>query len=161
MATKKNSEKSKVSSTKTTIQNNIKKIMKELDENSLMFLLEQAQILKHNMEVERINQEILESRKISENVSSTSKSPADSIKIIADNDGKNFILEINNNRKFLTREEFRKIVEICYNGTEVHLYNWLYRERKDILIDAGIRTKSSGLLTKIISLVKSKYKLKQ
>lgn len=150
----------KKNSTITTIQNNIKKIMKELDEPSLMFLLEQAQILKHNMEVDKINKEIIESRKGGEQITTT-KISKDSIKIIADNDGKNFILDINNKRKFLTRDEFRKIVEICYNGNETNLFNWFERERKDILIDAGIKSKSSQYLSVIINLVKSKYKLKQ
>lgn len=150
----------KKNSTINTIQNNIKKIMKELDEQSLMFLLEQAQILKHNMEVDKINKEIMESRKSGEQIT-TPKISKDSIKIIADNDGKNFILEINNKRKFLTRDEFRKIVEICYKGNEANLFNWLQKERKDILIDCGINSKSSQYLGAIINIVKSKYKLKQ
>ncbi len=157
----KKGETKKNNSTKKTLEDNIKKIMKELDENSLMFLLEQAQILKHNMEVDRINKEILESRKSGNLTDNETIKTTDTLKIIADSDGKNFILEINGNRKFLTREEFRKIVEICYNGTVVNLYNWLYKERKDVLIDAGIRSKNSALLSNLIDLVKSKYKLKQ
>jgi len=159
MATKKSNSNS---STKTAIQNNIKKIMKELDEDSLLFLLEQAQVLKHNMEVDKINKEILEARsKEGGIVSEGVKRSSDLIKVIADQDGKNFIIEINNNRKFLTRDEFRKIVEICYKGTSANLYNWLYKERKDILIDCGIKEKNSLILNKLIDLIKSKYKLKQ
>lgn len=156
-----NKKNNKVTSTKTTIINNIKKIMKELDENSLIFLLEQAQILKHNMEVDRINKEILESKEYNKNKSDDVKKVKESINIIADSDGKNFILDINGNRKFFTHQEFRKIVEISYKGTSVDLYNWLYKERRDFLIDLGIRLNNSQFLNNLINLIKGKYKLKQ
>ena len=47
------------SSVKATLQKELKAIIKDLDEDNLIYLLKQAQVIKYNMEVDRINSEIV------------------------------------------------------------------------------------------------------
>jgi len=150
-------EKKEVSNT-TKLKNKLKKLIKDLPEESLVFLIEQAEICKHNIDVDKINKDVILKSQLKKTVDLP-------IKINADPDKKSFVLEINGQRKFITREEMKTMVKISWASTKEmevsqRLFSWLYNERKDVLIDGGIRSKQDKKLLEIVKIIKSKYKIK-
>ncbi|MCG8570308.1 MAG: hypothetical protein MJB14_09225 [Spirochaetes bacterium] len=141
---------------KQELTKELQQLTKSLDEDGIRFLLEQALIIKHNQEVDQINQKITKHSK----AKTTATKKTESIEIIAADDKKSFIFIINNNRKIVTQSEMRNMVRIAHQGNAAGLFTWLSKERRDILTDAGIRDKNHTLLTKIINIMKKNYKLK-
>jgi hypothetical protein len=152
---------------KTLLENQIKKLIKGMNEEGLVFLIEQAQVIRHNMEIDKLNENIDEINKTKlQNKGKTKKGveTAD-VEIIPDDDKKNFVFQIANERKFITRDEMRMIVKICQSDEPLgniakRLYQWLYNERKDVLIDCHVRTKDSAIIDSLVKIIKKKYKTK-
>ena len=72
---------------------------------------------------------------------------------------------LNKTRKFLTLEEMRKLVRVCQScedaqDASARLYNWLARNRTDILADAEIKNKGVPLLAAMYETLKARYKVK-
>lgn len=155
-------KKKAVSSQKTKLQNELKKIIKDINEEGLLFLIEQANVIKYNMQIEKINK--LQASQPKQN--SFSKTTANyKITIKAEDNNQNFIVTLGTEKKFFSREDFRGMVLVCQSKDPIvevskRLYGWLDRERRDILIDLGINSTSHQLLKNLIKEVKSKYKAK-
>ena len=154
---------------KTILQNELKKLIKKIDEDGLMYLVEQANTLVFNLEIDKknaviesINNKLVKTKK--SKVTKTTKETTH-IELHADDDKKTFILEIGGFRKFMTRDEIKIMVRISHlveseQSKCASLFTWLYKERRDVLMDGGIRTKTDPKLNFIIKMLQSKYKTK-
>jgi hypothetical protein len=149
-------------SAKTKLENQLKKLLKYVDEEGLIFLIGQAEVLRHNLEIDELEKNMAADKSGSKE---DSKLPpiTKTLKIIPDEDKKNFVFVLNSGRKFITRDEMRTIVKICHSEesmiqTKKILFNWLYKERRDFLVDGGISTITDPFLEDIIKVVKTNYK---
>lgn len=147
-------------SEKTKLQNELKELIKKVDEEGLIFLIKQANVIVYNMQVDKVNN--MQTQKGGKN-KAKNKSTYDSIEIIAGENNSNFIIRIDTTRKFFTVEDFRSMVKICQlDVSEIEkgprLFRWLMNERKDFLIDNNIRDGNDPNLIKLIEMIKGRYK---
>jgi ABC-type sugar transport system substrate-binding protein len=148
-------------------------LIKQVDEEGLAFLINQARIILHNMQVDKINQELVErqrkvqakgskktaGRKVKSRVK-TAPAPVE-----LEESGQHYVMIVNNQRKYLSRDELSKIVKVCYaagNKTTAQnrLWNWLNKNRSDILLDGGISSGNKSCLGYLYNIVKSRFKPK-
>jgi len=150
---------------KLRLQEELIKLIKEIDEEGLLFLIQQTNVLRYNMQIDKINNEqekIVKgnAKKVSTNV------PKNHVEIFPGDQNKNFIIQLNTARKFMSRQDFRGIVRIAQSPdsiTEItkRLFRWLSKERSDILHDCKIGSSTDPLLKEFVKVVKSKYKIKE
>ena len=155
--------KKKADPRRAKLEKELRDAIKEVDEEGLLFLLEQAGVLIHNARVERINKvagEIRGSRK-----KAGKPAPAAGVEIEEAEGGKVFFITLGQTRKVFNLEEMRRIIRICYaaeSKTDAlrQLFTVFERERRDVLLDAHIGNAQSPLLNALFSAVREKYKLK-
>lgn len=164
-------EKSKIKTekkpaTKSNNKNLIKQLtalLKNVDEDGLLFLIKQAQVFIYNKKIDEHNAEIKKGVKI------TVKKPPFSDKVSMEikeaDDGSSFIFVINRARKFFTRDEMRIIVNICnISGDERdamrRLFTWFKNNRGDVLNDIGIEVSADPALGTIYNYISQRYKVK-
>ena len=154
----------------------------QLDEEGLLFLLQQAQILVHNAQVDRINREMQELQERRSRSGGRGKgapaSPAEragaeqpaagraAVRIDEADNRKSFFLDFAGVRKALSLQEMQRVVKICYSAESKsaalrQLYTVFSRERGDILADARIGGASSPLLEALFYAVREKYRLEE
>jgi hypothetical protein len=170
---------SRESAQKKRLRSQLQEAIARIDEEGLLFLLEQAQVLIHNAEVERINQEIqeLHDRKAGPGAGAPAGSrpgtPARSpgsagarpaVRVEEADNGKSFFLDFGGVRKVLALAEIKRLVTICYAADSKsaalrQLYTVLSRERGDILADAHIGGPSSPALDALFYAIREKYHL--
>ncbi len=137
-------------------------VVKKLDEAGVQFLLEQAEVLLHNMKVRRLNEERI---KISSQKKTSAPAPVfdkRTIEVVEADDLRHFILVINNARNFFTREEMRKLAALCQAAGSAdegarNLYGWFSRFRKDVLIDTGISDSADLALRSMFRAISERY----
>ncbi len=145
------------------LEKELKDAIKEVDEEGLLFLLQQADVLIHNARVDRLNrvaQEIRGSKK----AAAPAPVAATGVDIEESEGGKVFFLTLGKSRKVLNLEEMKRIVRICYAAESKsealrQLYTVFQRERRDILSDARIGSAQHPLLGELFSAVRGRFKL--
>ncbi len=144
--------------------------VENVNEEGLLFLLRQAQVLIRNAEVDRLNWEAEElakktDKKKKKEPVSRARAGSTHATIEESGDGKAIFMVLGNTRKVMTVGEMKQLVKICY-GAETksdalrQLFTVFARERKDILIDAGIGGPQSPLLESLFHAVRATYRLK-
>lgn len=146
--------------------------MKELDEEGLKFLIQQAKVLFHKQEVEKLNTEInhynenyvigAETERKKKKSDSTGKALID----LEEQSENIYILVICGARKVLSRLELREIVKICHEqmsdaAFSARLYEWLKVRRNDILFDARIRTADHPAWPALRRFLRNRFKAKR
>jgi len=149
-------------SEKTKLQNELKNLIKKVDEEGLIFLIKQENVILYNTQVDKVNNMQMQAQKSGKN-KTKNKSVYDPIEIIAGENNSNFIIRIDTTRKFFTVEDFRSMVKICQLDVSdiekgPRLFRWLMNERKDFLIDNNIRDGNNSNLIKLIEMIKGRYK---
>jgi hypothetical protein len=151
------------------LEKELKERTAKIDDQGLIFLLKQAQVILHNMQVDKINTEIdkFESSKKKGKFEKEVKEVARaSAEVKPSSDGKSFIIVMNNARKIFNLPEMRKIVGICEIArsdvdASARLYSWFHQNRRDVLGDAGIGNPRNPVLSVLYKIIKSKYKTKK
>ena len=141
--------------------------IENVDEEGLLFLLRQTQVLIRNAEVDRLNWEAEELEKKTKKKSPAARTPASSTHAAVEEsgDGKAIFLVLGDTRKVMTVGEIKQLVRICW-GAETksdalrQLFTVFARERKDVLIDAGIGGPQSPLLESLFRAIRATYRLK-
>ncbi len=162
--------KKKTENQRTRLEKELTQAIKQIDEEGLIFLLQQTQVLIHNARVDKLNREIveLEQKKSKGGKAETAprKTPAASAVTIdeADN-GKAFFLTLGGTRKIMDLEEMRRLVRICYSAetkTDAlkQLYTIFARERGDVLADAKISGPGSPIIEGLFLAIRGTYQLK-
>jgi hypothetical protein len=138
------------------LQADLSKLAKEINEQGLTFLIKQAQTLISNSKIAQANKE-----KVAGKIAA--KGP--NVRIFEGENKANFIIQIANERKFFSRDDFRGVVKVAQSGNNIkdlssQMFNWMMKERKDFLIDNNIQNNNDARLSELINLIKSKYKAK-
>ncbi|MDA3812398.1 MAG: hypothetical protein PF518_18940 [Spirochaetaceae bacterium] len=123
-----------------TLINEIQKNLKVLDRESLLFLKEQVSVLIYNKEVREQNKNKKPGK--TKSLKSVPSVYFEQIK-----NGKFFNLCIENEKIFMDFHEIKSMLKIAKAAESpeagaTRLYNWLKKERKDVLVEGHIT--SSG-----------------
>jgi len=154
--------KKKTDQRRAKLEKELREAIKEVDEEGLLFLLQQAGVLIHNARVERIN-------KVANEIRGSRKAPAvaaGGVEIEESEGGKVFFLSLGKSRKVMNLEEIKRLVRICY-GAETksdalrQLFTVLSRERGDILTDAHIGNPQNPLIEALFRAVRARFKLEE
>lgn len=149
-------------------------LIKEVDEEGLAFLIQQARVIQHNMKIDELNREAerlhQEKRAAAQRTGKKSssghgKEAAGGVSIERGSFGRSYILVINGQRKIIDQEEVLCLAEIARsakteNTALERLYRWLEANRDDILLDAAIDPKDENLRA-LYSTLKTQFKPKK
>lgn len=141
-------------------------LIKEVDEEGLAFLVQQARVIQHNMKIDELNREAekLHRNKGSSAPKSVNREGA-SVSIERGSFGRSYILAIGGQRKIIDEEEILSLAEIARgakteNSALDRLYRWLETNRDDILLDAAIDPKDENLRA-LYATLKTQFKPKK
>lgn len=138
-------------------------LLKDIDEDGILFLIKQAQVLLYNKKVDEHNTKIKKGGKIT--VKKPPFSDKDSMEIKEADDGSSFIFVINRARKIFTLQEMRLIVNMCQISRDEkeasrRLFTWFKNNRGDVLNDIGIESAADSSFSTIYNHIIKRYKVK-
>jgi hypothetical protein len=151
-------------------------LVQSIDSEGLSFLINQAHILLHNRQVEKVNKELQKLSAIDQKVEKGSraggagkaagKTAGIPVSVDIEESGSNFILVMRTSRKFLSLKEMRSLVLVCQaaessSAAGPRLYRWFSRNRTDVLSDAQISGPADPGLRGIYELIAARYKIKE
>jgi len=166
----------KKSSELEALAKELKTLIPKLDEEGLAFLVKQAHVHLYNMQVDALNQTIVkDARRMDAQRKSTSATKTKTTvkagnsgfsDIRISETGSGYHILCNNQWISFTTGEITAMVKIVLGeGSDLEvrgrLYNWLSRERGDLLVTASIADKFDDGLKPLISLIKKNFKLKK
>lgn len=156
-------KKQRPASEKLKLINDLAIIAKDLSEDKILFLIQQASVIRHNMRVDEIRKKENDQIKVSHKAIETPSRPPVSIKESSDNSY--FVVNINGYGSFFTLEEMRKLVRICHssgNAIEAgeRMYTWLSKDRIDVLNNNKIQGRKDILLAELYELIIKTYTVK-
>ena len=153
------------------LEKELKGLLKKVDEQGLLFLLKQAQVIIHNLQVDKINKEIVvyESKKktIAKGKSNkVRKEKTTGVCIEEINQGKSFFITLKNARKIFDLAEMRSLVKICHGAGDsvqagIRLYRWFARNRKDVLSDCAIAGNADPYIILLYNTIIKTYEVKK
>lgn len=147
-------------------------LIKEVDEEGLAFLIQQARVILHNMKIDELNREAEQLHKEKRAVlqkggrkTASGKDTGPGVSIERGSFGRSYILVINGQRKIIDQEEILSLAEIARaakteNSALDRLYRWLESNRDDILLDAAIDPKDENLRA-LYGTLKTQFKPKK
>jgi ribosomal protein L23 len=152
----------------------LKKLIPKLDEECLAFLIEQAQVHLYNVQVEALNDTIIKSQE--RKAAAAAKGGAKGKTASADasggfsdikvsDSGSSYYIVYKTEWIMFNKDELTSLVKIATSaGAELdikeRLFNWLSRERSDLLRSAGISAKFDPKLKSLAQLLKKRFKVK-
>jgi len=160
----------KKSPKKSAVWNNLAKELKslipKLDEEGLAFLVKQSHVHIYNMQVNVINKKLIKEEQRNKASPAVKKAAAggfSEVKMSAS--GSSYYIIYNNEWIAFAKNEMTALVKIALGeGTELEvrdrLFNWLFRERSDLLYSASIADKFDDKLKSLILLLKDNFKIK-
>ena len=161
--------KKKTDTQRARLENELAEAIKQIDEEGLIFLIQQAQVLLHNAQVDKINREIveLEQKKLKsgKGKSAPRQTKAAAAEVAIEESDNAFFLTLGSKRKVMNLEEMRQLVRVCYaaetkSDALKQLYTVFARERGDILADAKISGPGSPIIEGLFRAIRSSYQLK-
>jgi hypothetical protein len=152
------------------LEEELQEAIGQIDEEGLSFLLNQAHVLIHNTQVQRINTELAEldrkNRAARKSLGRASSAPSAAVPVGIEEseDRKAFFLSLGGTRKVMALDEIKRLVRICYGAESKsaalrQLYTVLSRDRGDVLVDAKIGGPSSPLIEGLFHALREKYRL--
>jgi hypothetical protein len=164
--------KKKTDTQRARLEKELSEAIQQIDEEGLIFLLQQAQILIHNAQVDRLNREIVELEQKKQKTGKARTEPRTSpaaaavpVTIEESDNGRAFFLTLGGTRKVMNLEEMRRLVRICYaaetkSDALKQLYTVFARDRGDVLADAKISGPGSPAIEGLFYAIRNAYKLK-
>jgi hypothetical protein len=154
---------------KIRLRKELAEAITQIDEEGLLFLLRQANVLIHNARVDALNREEQEMAAKARKSAPTSRKIASSpthAAIEESPDKKVIFLVLGKTRKVMSLDEMKQLVHICYSAESKsdalrQIFTVLARERKDILVDAGIGSPSNPLMEALFHAVRGTYQLQE
>jgi len=146
----------------------MKSLIPKLDEEGLAFLVKQSHIHLYNMQVDALNKTLVkdEKRKKEAAAKKTGNKKEEGFSGIKISDsGSSYYIVYNNEWVAFSRDEMTILVKIIFGeGSDLEireqLYNWLSRERGDLLNCASIGNKFDDKLKTLVRLLKDNFKLR-
>ncbi|MBA7519998.1 hypothetical protein ES705_12086 [subsurface metagenome] len=151
-------------------------LAKSINSEGLRFLINQAHILLHNRQVQKVNKELQTLSAINQKAKKSSgagaagkaagKTAGISVSVDIEESGSNFILVMRASRKFLALKEMRSLVRVCQaaessSAAGPRLYRWFSKNRTDILTDGQISGPVDPQLRGIYELIAARYTTKE
>ena len=144
---------SKTSTERDKLATELKNLVRELDSESLIFLIRQANILLHNKRVDELNAKAdaaanptkKKERKAGTTARVNLLSNEITVEVQQSADRKNYYLIIDGRKHFLDPPEMEKVVKLCFkpdrkSAAIKYLFQFLDNERKEILMDHDINS---------------------
>ncbi|MCL2720855.1 MAG: hypothetical protein FWD47_05900 [Treponema sp.] len=160
-----------------TLAKELKSLIPKLNEEGLAFLVKQANIHIYNMQVDELNNTIIKEKQRDLAAAVRSQKTVKTVKTVktkVKSEGFTDIKMTSSGYHILygrlwisfTKGEITSMVKIVKgegSALEIseRLFNWLSRERTDILITASIANKFNDELKSLISLLKMNFKIKK
>jgi hypothetical protein len=153
---------------KDSLAKELKTLIPKLDEEGLAFLVKQAQVHLYNMQVDALNKTMIkDSARMKAAVSEkkAKKDEEDFTDVKMSESGSSYFLLYNSQWISFAKNEITALVKIVHgDGTELEIreqvFNWLSRERSDVLYTAAIANKFDDKIISLINLLKVNFKLK-
>ena len=134
-------------------------LLKQIDEDGLLFLIKQANTLIYNQRVDQLNQEA-EALSRQKSAAGKIRKPGaeenqrrevEGISIERGAFGKSYIVDFRTVRKTFGEDEMIRLVQVAAAGesdadSAARVFRWLKRNRDDVLLDLGINTPRHGVL---------------
>ncbi|MDR0586275.1 MAG: hypothetical protein LBG26_03455 [Treponema sp.] len=141
----------------------LKSLIPQLDEEGLLFLIEQARVHIYNMQVDALNKSMARTRQTESAAPGKSKAVGISLKISEDKHS--YYLSCNNDWIMFNRAEMLQLVKITSSplpddDKRAGLYRWFDRERRDVFGTVPIRSPQSEILSELIRLLNKSFKIK-
>lgn len=147
-------------------------LIPEIDAEGLLFLIRQANVLLHNKRVDELNAEMEQlnqkrtaahkragtTARVGENVQEIT------VEIQRSPDEKTYYMIVDEQRHFLTSEEMEAVVKLSIKPERKSdalrfLYQYMYNERREILMDHGISNGKHPFFEALFYEVRSKFSL--
>jgi hypothetical protein len=168
--TRPSAKKKQIINKKKTLRNSLNKelinLIKEIDDEGMIFLIKQAQIMKHNLEIDKINQKLTELNKKEQQIRGSEplkKNEVLAFSIEGSEDNSSFIFATGLSRDIFTSDEMNSLITICNAASgsadvPSRLFRWFANNRKDFLIDNSIRDDKNILLKLMNEYINKYYK---
>ena len=148
------------STQKARLEKELKAMIPQIQEEGLLFLIQQANTIIHNQRIVALEKETAELRQ--------GKSPAVQqkagfdLEISRSADGKTYYLIVNGRKHFLDIQETRKIVDLCYrpptrSAALKFLYQYFLNERDEILLEHKIQSGDSAFFPALFRTVREVF----
>lgn len=144
----------------------------EIDAEGLLFLVRQANVLLHNKRVDELNAEmekLNESKREAHKRAGTTARVGQNVteitvEIQRSADGKTYYLIIDNRKHFLTAAEMAAVVKLCIKPERKSdslrfVYEYLNKERDEILMDHGINSGKHPFFEALFYEVRRKFSI--
>ncbi len=161
----KQTKKPKTDSQKLRLEEELTKLLPEIEEEGLVFLLRQANTIIHNQRADKLNQEMEVLNKKKKTGGKTSSPPAEGfeIEINRSDDGKTYYFIINGMKHFLDIPETQNIIALCYRPPAKsdalrYLYEFFRAERDEILMDHKISSAKSPFFEVLFNTVRATFR---
>jgi hypothetical protein len=147
----------------------LKSLIPKLDEEGLAFLVKQSQVHLYNMQVDVLNKTIIKDeqrRQVSAPKKAAKKKEAGFGSVKLSESGSGYFISFNGEWITFTKDEISTMVKIVLDKEsaveiQTRFYNWLLRERGDVINTASIADKFDDNLKAFIRLLKNNFKLKK
>jgi hypothetical protein len=141
----------------------LKSLIPHLDEEGLLFLVEQARIHIYNMQVDALNTSMTRTRHAESAVPGKSKASGFGLKISEDRHS--YYLTYGNDWIMFNHAEMLQLAKIAASplpddDKRAGLYRWFDRERRDVFGTVPIRSPQSEILSQLIGLLNKSFKVK-
>jgi hypothetical protein len=148
-------------------------LIQEIDAEGLLFLVRQANVLLHNKRVDELNAEMektQESKKAAHKKAGTTARVGQNVQEITveiqeSPDGKTYYMIVDAQRHFLTAEEMKSVVKLCFapekkSDAVRFLYQYMYNERREILMDHNIEAQKHPFFEALFYEVRANFSYK-
>lgn len=147
----------------------LRSMMKNLDEEGLAFLVEQARVHLHNMNVIRLEEELAtasRSDKKGAAKKSASRLPAADFRIDRSPSGATYHIISGGKWKMFTDEEMLAMVKIAQSKDTLlevshRLWDWLARERPDTFEDLDLEDHHDPRTKELVKLLRKKFAVRK
>jgi hypothetical protein len=134
----------------------LRALIPRLDAEGLSFLIEQAQVYLYNMQVEELNAVLARPGK----GGGKRAAPPETFRI--EGSSSSYYLVYNNEWIMFAKDEMLHIAKIAASpGTELEirkrLYNWLVKERRDVLKSISMADKFDPKMTELVKCIKKTF----
>jgi hypothetical protein len=139
-------------------------IARELDDEGLDLLLNQAKVVRYKGQVEEFNRQLNTAAAKAADRRREANTPEYHVAVERNDDY--FIIQMDDQRVFFNLQEMREITAISHKAKDPAagarlLFRWFEQERSDLLADAGINSARNPYLFELYEIIVSTYKVKQ
>ena len=149
----------------------LRRLLPQIDEEGLAFLVKQSHTIIYNLHVDEMNRYLAQadrSTSRSAAVKKREKPDAEQYGVWVEDapGGGSFIIVLGNMRKTFSRMELRKLVALVNSGSaddgarSEQLYTWFKKHRGDVIFDGRIEARRHPLLVKLSRYLRTHYKVK-